>query len=707
MRVSVERCCLVERYHSLLACCEEQRGSGFDEQAQWLRRALAALEGLREGGRKGGSEGGREGGSEGGLSGKLLSVLLSAKSLRSARASGGDEKQEGARGVTKRQRGESGGVDSQAHGFHGKQEEQENDEEEEGLPLAARVEKRMKKCADVRAHFQYRGKCRAKRAASQPPAAAALRTRARRHVPIRLEAIRDANPQLEDEQGPRAHLGALNGLSKLLVHGGWREDAAPLKALDRVVDALCGAAADNGQEMWERTSRTPASPRDLQLFTLDVSPEMLAAALFAGFFPFASEFAFPGRPLQERGLINLELGGPEVDRREGDPGGRLVLDLSDGSTDRLVVGKRCIKTVRAAVSSEDAPAAGHAPAGTAYRLTVCAAFERAWQQVVAHHGVDWCGFSAIQAAYHALHEHGQRSASRSEEANAQGIRAAPRVISVELWDTSRLDELVSAEIGVIVGRCYVCVSLFSRNHEYPRSDAARLAATVLWLRRAGVELFDAGTTAKYFASQYGYRRCASRRDFTDLWRSKRTLTLSNPRVLSEPCADVRGLLETYQQSLSRASAVCLECRVATPSLPHSLPHSLTHSLTHSFTHSLPPSAVPASHRSTTRKAKHSVRISGLPPGVSEARLRTALAQVAPAVALGAIERLTIVEHLGAAFVTVVSPAHVDVLLGLDGGVLPLTEAPAVQVVAHGRRDNSNGAHRKRQGTPSLHTSPTT
>ena len=689
MRVSVQRCCLVQRYHSLLACCEKQRGSGFDEQAQWLRKALAALEGCKEGRR----EGGREAGSEGGRS---------AKSLRSARASGGDEEQDGARGVTKRQRGESGGVDSQALGCDGEQEEQEDKEEEEeekGLSLAARVEKRMKKVF----HFQCRGKCSAKRAASEPPAAAALRTRARRHVPLRLEAIRNANPQLEDEQGPRAHLRPLHSLSQLLVHGGWSEDAAPLKALDRVVDALCSAAADDWQEMWERTSRTPASPRDLQLFTLDVSPEMLAAALFAGFFPFASEFAFPGRPLQERGLINLELGGPEVDRHESDPGGRLVLDLSDGSTDRLVVGKRCIKTVRAAVratvSSEDSPAAGHPPAGTAYRLTVCAAFEHTWQQVVAHHGVDWCGFSAIQAAYHALHEHGQRSASRFEEANAQGHCAAPRVISVELWDTSRLDELVSAEIGVIVGRCYVCLSLFSRNHEYPRSDAVRLAASVLWLRRAGVELFDAGTTAEYFVSQYGYRRCGSRRDFTDLWRAKRTLPLSNPRVLSEPCVDVRSLLETYQQSLSRASAAC---RVATPSLPHCLTPSLTPSLPHSIPPSLPPSAVPASHWSTTRQAKHSVRISGLPPGVSEARLRTALAQVAPAVALGAIERLTIVERLRAAFVTLVSSAHVDVLLGLDGCVLPLIEAPVVQVVAHGRRANSTGAQRQRQETPSVH-----
>ena len=106
-----------------------------------------------------------------------------------------------------------------------------------------------------------------------------------------------------------------------------------------------------------------------------------------------------------------------------------------------------------------------------------------------------------------------------------------------------------------------------------------------------------------------------------------------------------------------------------------------------------------------------MRISGLPPGVSEARLRTALAQVAPAVALGAIERLTIVERLGAAFVTVMRPAHVDVLLGLDGCVLPLSEAPAVQVVAHGRRANSTGAQRQRQmqrqETPSVHTNSTT
>jgi Leu/Phe-tRNA-protein transferase len=370
--------------------------------------------------------------------------------------------------------------------------------------------------------------------------------------------------------------------------------------------------------MWERESAITASPRDLQLFTLDTSPEMLAAALFAGFFPFASEFAFPGRPLQERGLLNLELAGPEIDWQEGDAGGRLVLDLSESSTDRLMLGKRSIKTVRAAVSNGAAAGVGSGGPGTPYRLTVCAAFERSWQQIVAHHGVDWCGFSAIQAAYRALHEHSPRPWDAAS-VYAEGRSIPPRVISVELWDASLTDELVSAEIGVIVGRCYVCLSLFSRSNEYPRCDSVRLGASVVFLRRAGVELFDAGTTADYFARYFGYRRCASRRDFAALWRRKRALGLANPRVLSQVCDNVRGLLETYQKQVGGASEVC----------------------------QMAAASAAAATQLSTRTPKHTVRISGLSPGVAEAELRAALAQAMPAVIGDAIARLTIAEHLGA------------------------------------------------------------
>ena len=149
--------------------------------------------------------------------------------------------------------------------------------------------------------------------------------RARRAAPpLSLAQIRGANPELEDEQGARAYLLPRNR-EKSLIRMRVDAPAAPTRR-------------GHGSE-----SRT-VSPRDLQLYTLDSSAEMLAVALFAGFFPFASEFAFPGRRLEERGLLNLELGGPEVDVREGDPGGRLVLELSPASSDRLIIGKRSLKS---------------------------------------------------------------------------------------------------------------------------------------------------------------------------------------------------------------------------------------------------------------------------------------------------------------------------------------------------------------------------
>ena len=333
--------------------------------------------------------------------------------------------------------------------------------------------------------------------------------RQRKLPPLSLESIRRANPSLDDDQCSRAYLKPVSGIDSLLLPGHWSAAVPALQMLDKIVDALCGDA--EARHYWQRTSRTRVSPRDLQLFTVDTSAEMLAAALHAGFFPFASEFAFPGRPLAARGLLNLELGGPEIDRVHDDPGGRLVLDLSPAA-DRLTLGKRSMKKVRAVVGGgeDDDDDAGES-AGTPYRLTVCAAFERVWEQIVAQHGVDWCGFEAVRAAFHALHAHAPAPWAASSASDEGMAGCPPRVISIELWDTSRADELVSAEVGVLVGRAYTCLSLFARTSEYPRCDWVRTQAAVLRLREAGVELFDAGTTASYFSTLYGFRRCASRR----------------------------------------------------------------------------------------------------------------------------------------------------------------------------------------------------
>jgi hypothetical protein len=73
---------------------------------------------------------------------------------------------------------------------------------------------------------------------------------------------------------------------------------------------------------------------------------MLAASLYAGLFAFGSEFAMPGWPLEQCGMLNLELGGPEREPTEENPGGRIILDML---SDSLLISKRAIKTVRAKV----------------------------------------------------------------------------------------------------------------------------------------------------------------------------------------------------------------------------------------------------------------------------------------------------------------------------------------------------------------------
>lgn len=212
---------------------------------------------------------------------------------------------------------------------------------------------------------------------------------------LTLEEIRESNPELDDEQGARAFLWPIGSLAGLLDDPAWTERGA-LHILDRAVDVLSGVDTDASH--WERASPASVEACDLQLFTLDTSPEMLAAASFAGFFTFASEFRFPGCPLEHRGLLNLELGSPEVTRQDGDPGGRLVLDLSPGSADRLVIGKRILKK-----------------ALSTYTLTVNRVFERSWAAIVHAHGIDWCGFATVRAvSLPCTRRHGRPGAYQQE-----------------------------------------------------------------------------------------------------------------------------------------------------------------------------------------------------------------------------------------------------------------------------------------------------
>ena len=170
-------------------------------------------------------------------------------------------------------------------------------------------------------------------------------------------------------------------------------------------------------------------------------------------------------------MLNLELAGPEIEMEDGDAGQRIVLDLSSSSHQRIVIGKRQVKA-----------------AARGYHLTINAAFERVWEGIVSKHGIDWCGFTAVRRVFLSLHR-AQRSLPPPISATPATASAvpSPQVISIELWHG---ESLVSGEVGVLLGRCYSCVSLFSLSTtEYSRCDKVRTTAAILWLRRGKKEDF--------------------------------------------------------------------------------------------------------------------------------------------------------------------------------------------------------------------------
>ena len=415
------------------------------------------------------------------------------------------------------------------------------------------------------------------------------------------------------------------------------------RRLDAAADYLCGTHAQHAA-LVSRKSSTAASPSELMLYTTDDSAEMLAAAIHAGFFCFASEFRMKGRRLEARGLLNLELAGPNLEPSGEVPGGRIVLDLTPTATSRLVVGKRSIKTIRPlGASSSDGER------GFAYRLTVNTAFERTWAAIVEEHGVDWLGFQQVRDAYHALHRRD----------------AGARVLSIELWDTTS-GELASAEVGALVGGCYTCLSLFAKSAEFPRCEHVRAQAAVLWLRRAGVCLYDVGTTAGYYVTLFGFAR-KTRAEFVQLWRAHRARGASRPELLRDGCDDVRELLEAARDELAAASGAPPPKRAA--------------------------GSAAAAAPKAARPAKFSVRVSPLPAGDDDA---LAAALGAAFGACGAVERSRVVSHGAERFGVVVfaDASGVDAAIRLDGTAVQIGDAAQIVTVSAGP---GRAKERKRAG----------
>eukprot|EP00035_Acanthoeca_spectabilis_P009669 m.170615 g.170615 ORF g.170615 m.170615 type:complete len:678 (-) comp14798_c0_seq1:5135-7168(-) len=242
--------------------------------------------------------------------------------------------------------------------------------------------------------------------------------------------------------------------------------------------------------------------------------------------------------------------------------------------------------------------------GWEYTLTVGRRFDEVVARCVAQHGVDWVGFTLIRDTMSTLastppeslgdafrmvsielwaHRAASTSTATPDLASAAStptgtawrtagpggsgsaahraaaLGASLRETPMEVTTAERAEDgvdgdlaggdlagrvLVSGEIGYIVGSCYTCLTLFADEARFPRSSRLRVQAGHLWLARAGVTLFDAGTTAAYFESLHGYKR-ATRREFVSLWRAHRKVPLAAPGVLAEECTDLHGLLQGH------------------------------------------------------------------------------------------------------------------------------------------------------------------
>jgi hypothetical protein len=383
-------------------------------------------------------------------------------------------------------------------------------------------------------------------------------------LPGTLKEIREFNPELDEEQAHRAHL-----LPAGVSEEAGREAGGIGRVADPDTDGLGYSSAQWDllvdsltMSRWnENTHRGVSVPklhrespvklnrRSVQLYTASFAETTVVEAARAGFFLFGSEFEFPGVPLARRSLLNLELCNEPTDLE-----GRIVLE----GIDALTIGKRALRGLchvgvldgvgghsRLADNGDSGGAAHASRPGHAYSLTVSRQFDTVVARIIEQHGIDWVGFAAIQSTLAAL-------AGRTAVAQ-DGTEV--RVVSLELWSQSTSAdehsvpaELVSGEIGYIVGSCYTCLSLFADDTNHPRCSRIRVQAAHLWLARAGVTLFDAGTTAAYFLHLHGYHR-TNRREFAALWRIHRDKPLHAPVVLESECPDVYELLQARLSSV--------------------------------------------------------------------------------------------------------------------------------------------------------------
>lgn len=274
-------------------------------------------------------------------------------------------------------------------------------------------------------------------------------------------------------------------------------------------------------------------PKLLFLFAVDMTSHNFLLAIKAGFFLFAQSTDFlPPDP--SRGVVSIELAGErEYACSDDDHGGRIVLtDIHN-----LIIGKKTTRSVRDA--NDEKSINSTCLSSTPFRLEVSFSSEvgaEIWQKCVETRGIDWMGFNSIRDLYMKLWF------------DESQIRSDVKFLTICLFDDIT-GKLVSAEIGYIIGCIYSCISHVtdSSSPEYSRADRIRSNAGTLWLSRAGIQMFDVGTTAQYYVDMSGYRR-TTRTEFVDLWRLYRDASLDSAALLNilKPCREIKSMFVNHR-----------------------------------------------------------------------------------------------------------------------------------------------------------------
>jgi hypothetical protein len=287
---------------------------------------------------------------------------------------------------------------------------------------------------------------------------------------IQVESFEDRilrwNPQIENEFGPYLLNDTIQNDSLLLSSDCW----------DHLIDRFLGRSATDIEMQLSIERLEPLHEANASFFLLlidTVPPQLLNAAMFAGFFPFAIGLENGPEVCQENlGVISLEFAGLCQEKTAESMGGRIILhDLQ-----QLIVGKRAIKEISKIVKNDPSQS---------FSLKLSPRWsdiERSCDTLIKHHGIDWLGYSRVKNGFQNLQKLNDKSVQ---------IIVFQLVKETTHSGSESKTECVSLEIGYVTGACYTCLSNWS-DLTIPRIGQVRSAAVPIFLHKFGIRLFDVG-----------------------------------------------------------------------------------------------------------------------------------------------------------------------------------------------------------------------